>query len=73
MDVTEANDGAPGPQGPGERRRAARRAVASRTADPAELEEFLDILDLRPEVDHLYSGKETGRPRRSGEGRPEKA
>ncbi|MCT4351609.1 hypothetical protein M5362_00485 [Streptomyces sp. Je 1-79] len=73
MDVTEANDGSPGPDGPGDRRRAARRAVASRTTDPAELAEFLDILDLRPEVDHLYSGQESGRPRRSGEGRPGRA
>ncbi|MEU6986623.1 hypothetical protein ABZ946_24845 [Streptomyces sp. NPDC046324] len=73
MDVTEESDGSPGPRGPGDRRRAARRAVASRTTDPAELAEFLDILDLRPEVDHLYSGTESGRPRRTGEGRPGKA
>ncbi|MFD0141852.1 MULTISPECIES: hypothetical protein [unclassified Streptomyces] len=70
MDVTEESDGSSGPRGSGERRRAARRAVASRTTDRAELAEFLDILDLRPEVDHLYSGPESGRPRRSGEGRP---
>ncbi|MFF9016817.1 hypothetical protein ACF09C_28090 [Streptomyces sp. NPDC014870] len=73
MDVTEAGDGSPGPEGPGDRRRAARRAVAGRTADAAELAEFLDILDLRPEVDHLYSAKESGRPRRDGGRRPGKA
>ncbi|MFD7326704.1 hypothetical protein ACFV9D_37425 [Streptomyces sp. NPDC059875] len=74
MDLTEENDGSPGLD-PGERRRAARRVVASRTTDPAELAEFLDILDLRPEVDHLYPGSETGakdstRPARKGRGRP---
>lgn len=73
MDLTEENDGSPG-QDPGERRRAARRVVASRTTDRAELAELLDILDLRPEVDHLYPGSGTGakdsaRTGRKGRGR----
>ncbi|WP_137991786.1 hypothetical protein [Streptomyces vilmorinianum] len=74
MDLTEENDGSQ-EAGPDDRRRAARRTLASRTTDRAELAEFLDILDLRPEVDHLYPGTETsapepGRPRRTGKGRP---
>lgn len=74
MDLTEDDDGSPG-QDPGERRRAARRVVASRTKDQAELAELLDILDLRPEVDHLYPGSGTGarksaRPGRKGRGGP---
>jgi hypothetical protein len=74
MDLTEESDGSPGPD-PGERRRAARRVVERRTTDLAELAELLDILDLRPEVDHLYPGsgtvaKGSGRPGRAGRDRP---
>ncbi|MEU6879588.1 hypothetical protein [Streptomyces sp. NPDC046712] len=74
MELSEENDGSVG-RDPVERRRAARRVVASRTTDRAELAEFLDILDLRPERDHLYPGSETGakgsaRSGRKGRPRP---
>ncbi|GGT73636.1 MULTISPECIES: hypothetical protein [Streptomyces] len=71
MDLAEENDGpAPGPA-PGSRRQAARRTVASRVVDRAELAELLDILDLRPEVDHLYPGTASETKNRRGPRRPE--
>ncbi|MBT2439547.1 hypothetical protein J7E93_05295 [Streptomyces sp. ISL-36] len=70
MDLAEESDGPPGPA-PGNRRQAARRTVASRTADRAELAEFLDMLDLRPEVDHLYPGTEAEEKDRHGPRRAE--
>ncbi|MGW0391272.1 hypothetical protein ACWDYJ_10280 [Streptomyces sp. NPDC003042] len=40
----------------GSDRHAARRTVARHAEDVAELAVLLDMLDLRPDVDHLYRG-----------------
>ncbi|MGW0363847.1 hypothetical protein [Streptomyces sp. NPDC002990] len=40
----------------GDERRAARQTVARHARGAAELAVFLDMLDLEPDVDHLYRG-----------------
>lgn len=54
MDV--ADDSAPAAVRAVNERRAARRTIASYAVSSAELAEFLDILDLRPDGDERYRG-----------------